>query len=120
VVPLKDDRGNAIGERMDNLIHASANALDAEREIKLWFKPGDIPPLMHAYATEVSEAYYSFKDGKLFTTHEPGSICLLTPGDVAWKSDLETLRRLSQGIPAASSLEFVAAKYLINDYRLER
>ena len=37
--------------RMDNLIHASANDSDAEREIKLWFKPNDIPPFMHAYTT---------------------------------------------------------------------
>jgi nucleoside-diphosphate kinase len=74
---------------------------------------------MHAYATEVSAAYYCFKDNRLYTTHEPDSICLLTPGDVAWKSDLETLRQLGQGVPAtSSSLESVAAKYLINDYRL--
>ncbi len=119
LVPLKDAAGNPIGERMDNLIHASANTSDAEREIKLWFKPGDIPPLMHTYETEVSTECYCFKNGKLCTAHEPGSICLLAPGDFAWKSDLETLRRLSQGIPAASSLEFVAAKYLINDSRLD-
>jgi nucleoside-diphosphate kinase len=119
VVPLSDAAGKVVGERMDNLIHASATPSDAEREVKLWFKPGDIPPLMHAYATEVSEAYYCFKDNNLFTTHEPSSICLIAPGDVAWKSDLETLRQLSQGIPSASSLEYVAAKYLINDYRME-
>ena len=35
-----------VGERMDNLIHASATPAEAEREIKLWFKPNDIPPLM--------------------------------------------------------------------------
>jgi nucleoside-diphosphate kinase len=120
VVPLKDAHGNVIGERMDNLIHASANAGDAEREIKLWFKPGDIPPLMHAYATEVSEAYYCVKDNRLYTTHVADSICLLTPGDIAWKSDIDTLRQLSLGASAASSLESVAAKYLVNDYRLER
>jgi nucleoside-diphosphate kinase len=118
LVPIKDAAGNVIGERMDNLIHASANASDAEREIKLWFKPGDIPPLMHAYETEVSTECYCYKQGKLYTTHEPGSICLLAPGDTGWKTDLETLRRLNQGIPAASSLEFVAAKYLINNCRL--
>ena len=119
LVPLKDAQGNAIGERMDNLIHASANAADAEREIKLWFKPGDIPPLMHAYPTEISQAYYCFKNNRLHSTHEADSICLLTQGDVAWKSDLETLRKLSLGVQADLSLEYVAAKYLINDYRLE-
>ena len=26
----------------ENVVHASANAQDAEREIKLWFEPGEI------------------------------------------------------------------------------
>jgi len=119
VVTLKNSEGKEVGDRMDNLIHASAIPEDAEREIKLWFMPADIPPLMHAYATEMSDAYYCYKKGKLYTAHEPGSICLLTPGDIAWKSDIETLHQVSKGIPAAASLESVAAKYLINDNRTE-
>jgi nucleoside-diphosphate kinase len=119
LVTLKNAEGKEIGERMDNLIHASATLDDAEREIKLWFMPADIPPLMHAYPTEVSDAYYCFRAGRLYTTHESDSICLLTPGDIAWKSDVETLRQLSRGLPAATSLESVAAKYLVNDYRME-
>ncbi|MBI4653877.1 MAG: nucleoside-diphosphate kinase [Nitrospirae bacterium] len=115
VVPLKDAEGNVIGERMDNLIHASATDSEAEREIKLWFKPNDIPPLMHAYPTEVSDAYYYHKDNKLYVTHEIGSTCFLVPGNVAWKSDLETLRLLQQGIPAPCSLQTVVVKYLINE-----
>jgi nucleoside-diphosphate kinase len=118
IVPLTDAEGKVIGERMDNLIHASANPADAEREIKLWFKPNDIPPLMHACPTEISDDFYCFKNNKLCLAREPDSICLLAPGDIAWKSDLETLRQLSRGLPADSSLEFVAAKYLINDSRL--
>jgi nucleoside-diphosphate kinase len=114
VVPLKDSNGNAIGERMDNLIHASATREDAEREIKLWFRPNDIPPFMRAYATEVSEVHYYYKDNGLFTENEPGSICLLAPGDIAWKTDLEALRSLKNGAVPQSSLESVAAKYLIN------
>jgi nucleoside-diphosphate kinase len=114
VVPLKDAGGKIIGERMDNLIHASATDDEAEREIKLWFRPCDIPPLMHAYATEVSDAFYYYKDGQLSLTHEPGCLCLLPQGDVAWESDLETLRLISQGRPSPSSLETVVAKYLIN------
>ncbi len=117
VVPLKNDEGNVIGERMDNLIHASATDGEAEREIKLWFKPNDIPPLMHAYPTEVSEDYYYFKDSKLYKTRGPDSICFLVPGDVVWKSDLETLHLLHQGLPSPCSLEAVVAKYLINEKR---
>lgn len=120
VVPLKDAEGKVIGERMDNLIHASAADSDAEREIKLWFKPSDIPPSMQAYPTEVSDEHYCFKDSKLYTTHEPGSVCLLAPGDVAWKSDLEALRLFYQGLSVSVSIETIAAKYLINDKRDSR
>jgi len=116
VVPLKDAAGNVIGERMDNLIHTSATKNDAEREIKLWFKPSDIPPLMRAYPTQVSEEHYYFKDGILYGTHEPGSVCLLAPGDVVWKSDFDTLHLLYRGLPAACSIDAVAAKYLINEH----
>ncbi len=115
VVPLKDDDGNAVGQRIDNLIHASATVSEAEREIKLWFKPNDIPPGLRDYPVEVNDAHYYLKDGKLFTTHEPGSTCLLAPGDAAWSSDLETLRLISAGDTAPCPLETVAAKYLINE-----
>ena len=51
VVNLTDDKGAVIGLRMDNLIHASSSLADAEREVKLWFRPNDMPPSMHAYPT---------------------------------------------------------------------
>lgn len=114
LIPLKDSGGNVIGERMDNLIHASAVPADAEREIKLWFKPSDIPPFMRAYPDEVNDAFYYFKEGRLLLEHEPGSVCLLAPGDIAWKTDLDSLRALQQGAAPGTSLGSVAAKYLIN------
>jgi nucleoside-diphosphate kinase len=117
LVPIKDDAGNVISERMDNLIHASANQADAEREIKLWFLPGDIPPFMRAYPAEVNEDFYYLKDRNLLPAYEPGGICFLAPGDIAWESDLETLRRIRKGERPNASLESVVAKYLINDPR---
>lgn len=117
VVPLKDAEDNVIGERMDNLIHASAIDDDAEREIKLWFKPNDIPPLMHAYPTELSKDFYYLKENRLFTTYEPDCICILASGDIAWKSDLEALQQLSKGIQSSVSLKSVIAKYLTNKDR---
>ncbi len=114
LVPLKDTDGKIIGERMDNLIHASAVAQDAEREIKLWFKPTDIPPFMRQYPTEVNEGYYFFKDNMLYLKNEPGSVCLLAPGDIAWKSDLEALRSIQKGSQGSVTLGAVAAKYCIN------
>lgn len=114
LVPLKDAAGNIIGERMDNLIHASATNEDAEREIKLWFAPTDIPPFMRAYPTEINQAHYYFKDGSLLLRHEPESMCLLAPGDIAWKTDIDTLRSLEKGSETVGSLGSVAAKYLMN------
>jgi nucleoside-diphosphate kinase len=114
LVPLKDEGGNVVGERMDNLIHASASDSDAEREIKLWFKPTDIPPFMRPYPTEVNQEQYCFKDDRLFMNHKAGSISLLAPGDIAWKTDMDTLRYLQKGEASPFTLETVAAKYLIN------
>ena len=115
IVPVRDAAGSVVGERMDNLIHASATVAEAEREIKLWFRPSDIPPAMRVYPVEACDDHYYFRDGKLLTNHEPGSMFLLAPGKVAWRSDLEILRQVSGGLPAPGSLESVAAKYLINE-----
>lgn len=116
-VPLKDNTGKVIGERMDNLVHASATDIDAEREIKLWFKPSDIPPLMQVYPIKVSKEHYYFKDGVLSLTQEPDSVCLIAPGDCVWESDLDALRLLIKGLASKCPIEAVAAKYLINENR---
>ena len=114
VVPIKDGAGHVISERMDNLIHASATHDQAEREIKLWFQPCDIPPLMRAYPTDVCEEHYYLRHGDLSDTYKPGSFCLLAPGDVVWQSDLQILRSRCKNVSAASNLNIVIAKYLIN------
>lgn len=115
VVPVKDTAGSVVGERMDNLVHASASRSEAEREIKLWFKPNDIMPYMRPYATEPCDGHYYFRGGKVLNTQEPNSTCLLAPGQTAWKSDLEALRALSGGLPSPCTLGAVVAKYLINE-----
>ncbi len=115
VVDVKDAAGTVVGQRMDNLVHASDSDMTAEREIKLWFLPRDIPPFMRAYPTSRSEGYFYYKDGRLFKTHEPGSVCLLTPGEIAWQSDLVALKLILGGNESPCSLESVAAKYLLNE-----
>jgi nucleoside-diphosphate kinase len=115
VVPILDAAGNVVSQRIENLIHASANPADAEREIKLWFRPTDLPPLMLAYPTEISKEHFYFRDGKLFASYEAESVCLIAPGDVVWKSDIESVRLLQKGKTAASTLEAVVAKYLVNN-----
>ena len=117
VETLKDKDGKVLGERMDNLIHASANAADAEREIKLWFRPSDIPPAMHPYATETSTSHYYYKEGRLYDTFDLGRICVLATGDLGWKSDLDALAKHLRGQPADIPLDSVVAKYLINEHQ---
>jgi nucleoside-diphosphate kinase len=114
---LKDKDGKPLGERMDNLIHASANAADAEREIKLWFRPNDIPPAMHPYATDTAKAHYYFKDGKLFDSYDTGRVCVVATGDLGWKSDLDALAAILRGQPSQVPVESVVAKYLINEHQ---
>ncbi len=118
IFPIKDKEGNQIGQRLDNLIHASATLQEAEREIKLWFKPNEIPPAMHAYPTVICDEYFYYKDNTLFTDRQRDSICILAPQDMAWESDLDTLQKISQGKTAAQSLESAVAKYLINEKRI--
>lgn len=114
LAPIKTSDGKIIGERMDNLIHASANDADAEREIKLWFKPSDLPPAMHAYPVKESQDHIYFKNDKLYTNHEPGSACIFAPGDIAWQSDLDALLNHIKGTNNPVSVESVVAKYLVN------
>lgn len=114
VVPLENEKGEIVGERMDNLIHASANPEEAEREIKLWFRPRDIPPAMRIYPTRQSELHFYYKKGRLLTQFEPGCVALLAPGNAVWESDLNALHLIHRGEPAPCSLETVVAKYLIN------
>jgi nucleoside-diphosphate kinase len=115
VVPIRDTSGLPVGQRMDNLIHASATDEEAEREIKLWFRPNDIPPLMQAYPVERCKDHFYYLDGELHTTHVADSVCLLAPGDVVWKTDLQALRKIDAGKKAPCPLDAVAAKYLINE-----
>ncbi len=115
LVTIKDETGKTIGDRMDNLIHASANPADAQREIKLWFKPHDIPTPMHPYPTASCEDHYYFTGGKLTTDYKKGAICILAPGNVAWKTDLDALQLIVQGKKAQIPPEAVIAKYLVNE-----
>lgn len=114
VVPLYDENGKHMGDRTDNLIHASANPEDAEREIKLWFLPTDIPPKMRSFPTEINKDYYYYKDNAISTTHTPGSFCFLSSGDIVWKSDLKLLRQIKEGKKQDVSVNALIAKYLIN------
>jgi hypothetical protein len=101
--------------RMDNLIHASASLQEAEHEIKLWFKPNDMVPGMRHFATVEATGHYYFLNDRVYTSHKPDSTCLIAPGDVAWKSDVEILEAcIGQENPQVP-LRCVVAKYILND-----
>jgi len=114
VVPLFNEAGQQVGDRWDNLIHASATDEEAEREIKLWFRPTDIPPSMRIYPTREIDRHFYILGDALLTDFQPGSICLVAPGDVAWETDLRALETLCTGQPTPVTLQSVAAKYLTN------
>jgi len=118
VVQLIDKDGNVVGDKIDNLIHTSASTEEAEREIKLWFVPHDIPPMMRAFPTEICPGHYYYKQGRLYETYEQGSMLLLAPGDIVWKTDLEILQSYDGSECKKGRLSTVAAKYLINRVNL--
>ncbi|MFW5752908.1 MAG: nucleoside-diphosphate kinase [Planctomycetota bacterium] len=116
IVMRHNQAGEEFIDRIDNIVHASANPAAAEREIKLWFKPSDIMPYMRAWPTEVCEEHYYYRGGHLTSEHRPGDTCLLAPGEVAWSSDLAALGRILAGLPIGPEIDIttVAAKYMIN------
>jgi nucleoside-diphosphate kinase len=117
VVPVKNAVGQVVAERLDNLVHASATPAEAEREIKLWFRPADMMPFMWVCPTAIAEEHFYLCDQTVSTQFRPGARLLVGPGDTLWHSDLEALYALSQGRPANTTLEGVVAKYFSNTAR---
>jgi len=115
VVPVKYDDIDESSDRIDNLVHASATNEEAEREIKLWFKPNDVPPSMITFETIACQSHFYYKNGNILDSFEEGSFCLAAPGDIVWKSDLDALEQLYKGEKSNTPLEAIAAKYLINN-----
>jgi nucleoside-diphosphate kinase len=115
VIPVTDASGKKIDDFIDNLVHASANEVDAEREIKLWFTPSDIPFALRSYDTVVSADHVYYKDGKLSENYVEGSFCLMAPGDIVWKTDADALKLILAGKESTITIDSIAAKYLINN-----
>ena len=116
LVPNKAPIQERNSSRIDNLVHASATLEDAEREIKLWFRPRDICPDVRAWESVIGdEHYYCNEAGFLTTTYRDGFTCLLAPGKPVWKSDLDLLRDIIRNGGDDPRIWRVAAKYLIND-----
>ncbi|MBN1604256.1 MAG: nucleoside-diphosphate kinase [Chitinispirillaceae bacterium] len=114
LIPVTDSTGKTIDNRIDNLIHASSSESDAEKEIKLWFKPNEIPTALRGYPTVTSLSSFYYSNGNLLTSYTDGAVCLLAAGDLAWKSDLDALTAIASGKPSPVSLDAIAAKYIAN------
>lgn len=107
-------------ELIDNAVHASENRAEAEREIKLWFEPGDFPAQHRLFDyVESEEHFYCLKgpDGgtyQLYTAREPGSKGIIAPGTLMWKTDYENLllHRENKGSPAVP-LNSIIEKYVM-------
>ncbi len=114
------DYSEGSGELIDNAVHASGNAADAEREIKLWFEPGDFPAQHRLFDYVVSKEHFytrrkpGRRDYQLLGTGEPGSKGIIAPGTLIWKTDYENLllHRNGKGAPAVP-LKSIVEKYLI-------
>jgi hypothetical protein len=107
-------------ELIDNAVHASENLVESEREIKLWFEPGDFPAQHRLFEyVEAEEHFYCSQESeggnyRLLTAREPGSKGIIAPGTLMWKTDYENLllHRNKNGSPTVS-LNSIIEKYVI-------
>ncbi len=107
-------------ELIDNAVHASENAVEAEREIKLWFEPGDFPAQHRFFEyVESEDHFYCLKkpngaEYELLDKREPGSKGIIAPGTLMWKTDYDNLllHRDKKGTPEVP-LNSIIEKYVI-------
>lgn len=107
-------------ELIDNAVHASENTSEAEREIKLWFEPGDFPEQHRFFEyVESEEQFYCIKDSggrgyHILGTREPESRGVIAPGALVWETDYRNLLLYRDKCgPPPLPLNSIIAKYLI-------
>lgn len=107
-------------ELIDNAVHASENTSEAEREIKLWFEPGDFPEQHRFFEyVESEEQFYCIKDSggrgyHILSTREPESRGVIAPGALVWETDYRNLLLYRDKCgPPPLPLNSIIAKYLI-------
>lgn len=67
---------------LENIVHASANPEDAQREIELWFTPHEIPEPMRIFpVVQAKNFFFVSPDFKVYTDPKPNTKCLVSPGD---------------------------------------
>lgn len=107
-------------ELIDNAVHASENAMEAEREIKLWFEPGDFPAQHRFFDYVESDEFFYYTDGtaggegQILGVRATGSKCIVAPGSLVWETDYQNLlcyrdKNSSPSMP----LNSITAKYVL-------
>ena len=108
-------------ELIDNAVHASGDPKEAEREIKLWFEPGDFPAQHRIFPyLESKEHFYFVTDSssehgfRILPDFQDGSKCIIAPGNLVWKSDYKDIiaYRDEQSNPS-QPLKNIIAKYTL-------
>lgn len=108
-------------ELIDNAVHASGDPKEAEREIKLWFEPGDFPAQHRIFPyMESKEHFYLVSDTssghgfKMLPNFQDCSKCIIAPGSLIWKTDYEDIiaYRDGKGTPS-QPLKDIIAKYVL-------
>jgi len=108
-------------ELIDNAVHASENQMEAEREIKLWFEPGDFPKQhRHFPYIESSEHFYLLSDPscpegyRISSTYKEGCKCIIGPGNLVWESDYEIIcKARGKNLCPLEAITHTIAKYLL-------
>jgi nucleoside-diphosphate kinase len=115
IIHITDRLGRRIGERYDNLVHASSDPAAGEREVKLWFRPGEIPTELRLWPTEEAGKHIYYKDGAIYNRYVKGMACFISSSELIWKSDLDDLLEYmkTNGKPK-QALSAIIAKYRIN------
>ncbi|MFC1672167.1 nucleoside-diphosphate kinase, partial [Planctomycetota bacterium] len=98
----------------ENLVHASATADDARREIQLWFEPREIPEPMRIFPVVVSEEFFFLTpDFNISTKHAADFRCVVCPGDHVWKDDYKDLAASVSGGGDQRAVRRAVAKYTL-------
>lgn len=110
-------------ELIDNAVHASGTPQEAEREIKLWFEPGDFPKQHRLFAyMEAKEHFYYLSNTPsdmcplIVSPYVKNSKCIIAPGNLVWKTDYMDLIAYRDGKGEPSQpISHIIAKYRLKN-----
>ncbi|MGA1824827.1 MAG: nucleoside-diphosphate kinase [bacterium] len=105
-------------ELIENAVHASQDVKEAEREIKLWFKPSDLPKQYRIFDYVEGEEFFYYinnenKQPQIIGEYYKGARCIVAPGDYVWKTDYDNLKCYkNKDSNVTLSLNSIIAKYI--------